>query len=398
MLLPPSKKILLVAGTLRSAPRVVAPDTSSVPFRSTAVALSSISSVALISRKEGEGATTQTQEGSSGGNQQMRFRSGDFGRYVEDNVSSTIKARDYKSATDLISEKVDTNSDLTVIHGNSSRVNGDGFRKNGVSYTLTATEIPSIYNEIEKNDTEKNIVFERSSPDGIARMRGEDVSPTLNAMTGGNRQPCVVNVAFKEDYPDDNNGLMHCGDEVDKVSVRKHRVDVKKLQATLQKHRKPIRKISEDLNVNKTTVEHWFRTDKSFSIPLPDEWLKVKEYLNIETDEFDKPIMEFEEKDNVFESSKRIYDAEGSYPTMTASNTLPKVFVKKSVVIRRLTPIEAERLQGLPDNYTQIPYRGKPKDECPISKRYEACGRAMSINVMEHLGTRIKMVQEKYGD
>ena len=108
--------------------------------------------------------------------------------------------------------------------------------------------------------------------------------------------------------------------------------------------------------------------------------------------------MEFEEKDNVFESSKRIYDAEGSYPTMTASNTLPKVFVKKSVVIRRLTPIEAERLQGLPDNYTQIPYRGKPKDECPISKRYEACGRAMSINVMEHLGTRIKMVQEKYGD
>ena len=349
-------------------------------------------------RKEGEGATTQTQEGSSGGNQQMRFRSGDFGRYVEDNVSSTIKARDYKSATDLISEKVDTNSDLTVIHGNSSRVNGDGFRKNGVSYTLTATEIPSIYNEIYKNDTENNIVFERSSPDGIARMRGEDVSPTLNAMTGGNRQPCVVNVAFKEDYPDDNNGLMHCGDEVDKVSVRKHRVDVKKLQATLQKHRKPIRKISEDLNVNKTTVEHWFRTDKSFSIPSPDEWLKVKVYLNIETDEFDKPIMEFEEKDNVFESSKRIYDAEGSYPTMTASNTLPKVFVKKSVVIRRLTPIEAERLQGLPDNYTQIPYRGKPKDECPISKRYEACGRAMSINVMEHLGTRIKMVQEKYGD
>ena len=349
-------------------------------------------------RKEGEGAPTQTQEGSPGGNQQMRFRSGDFGRYVEDNVSSPIKARDYKSATDLISEKVDTNSDLTVIHGNSSRLNGDGFRKNGVSYKLTATEIPSIYNEIYKNDTENNIVFERSSPDGIARMRGEDVSPTLNAMTGGNRQPCVVNVAFKEDYPDDNNGLMHCGDEVDKVSVRKHRVDVKKLQATLQKHRKPIRKISEDLNVNKTTVEHWFRTDKSFSIPSPDEWLKVKEYLNIETDEFDKPIMEFEEKDNVFESSKRIYDAEGSYPTMTASNTLPKVFVKKSVVIRRLTPIEAERLQGLPDNYTQIPYRGKPKDECPISKRYEACGRAMSINVMEHLGTRIKMVQEKYGD
>ena len=116
--------------------------------------------------------------------------------------------------------------------------------------------------QIPKNNSEK-IVFERSSPDGIARMRSEEVSPTLNGMTGGNRQPC---------------------------------------------------------------------------------------------------------------------------------------FVEKKSVIRRLTPIETERLQGLPDNYTQIPYNGKPKEDCPISKRYEACGRAMSINVMEHLGTRIKMVQEKYGD
>jgi len=61
-------------------------------------------------------------------------------------------------------------------------------------------------------------------------------------------------------------------------------------------------------------------------------------------------------------------------------------------IIRRLTPIECERLQGFPDNYTQIPWNGKPKEECPVSKRYEACGRSMSINVMEWLGTRIQKV------
>ena len=61
-------------------------------------------------------------------------------------------------------------------------------------------------------------------------------------------------------------------------------------------------------------------------------------------------------------------------------------------LIRRLTVKECERLQGFPDNYTQIPYMGKQKEDAPISKRYEACGRAMSINVMEWLGQRIQMV------
>jgi len=86
---------------------------------------------------------------------------------------------------------------------------------------------------------------------------------------------------------------------------------------------------------------------------------------------------------------------EGVSPTlnaMTGGNRQP--CVARNTIVRRLTPLECERLQGLPDNYTQIPYRGKPKEECPVSKRYEACGRAMSINVMEWLGTRIKEVHE----
>ena len=255
------------------------------------------------------------------------------------------------------------------------------------------TFIKSIKNDSKLTD---NIIcFEQRSPDnGSPRIQTEERSPTLTAMTGGNRQPCIVK--FKNKYPEDTNGLMHCGDELDTVSVRKFEVDILGLQSVLKKHRQPIKKISETLDVNKTTVEHWFRTDKSFSIPSPDIWFKLKNYLGITTDEFDQSIMEFEEKDNVFESSQRVYDSNGSYPTITASNVLPKVFETTEVVLRKLTPIECERLQGLPDNYTQIPYRGKSKEECPTSKRYEACGRGMSVNVMEFLGTKIKEVNSKY--
>ena len=92
----------------------------------------------------------------------------------------------------------------------------------------------------------------------------------------------------------------------------------------------------------------------------------------------------------------RVYKEEVS-PTlnaMTGGNRQPVIM--RNNVIRRLTPIEVERLQGFPDNYTQVPYRNKPKEDAPVSKRYEACGRAMSINVMEWLGSRIQKVHEKH--
>ena len=47
---------------------------------------------------------------------------------------------------------------------------------------------------------------------------------------------------------------------------------------------------------------------------------------------------------------------------------------------RRLMPIECERLMGYPDNYTRIPYRGKPAEQCPDGPRYDACGNGWAIN------------------
>lgn len=63
--------------------------------------------------------------------------------------------------------------------------------------------------------------------------------------------------------------------------------------------------------------------------------------------------------------------------------------VQQEWAVRRLTPRECERLQGFPDDFTAIPYRGKSAADGP---RYKALGNSMAVNVMRVLGTRIAMV------
>lgn len=68
--------------------------------------------------------------------------------------------------------------------------------------------------------------------------------------------------------------------------------------------------------------------------------------------------------------------------------------VADAMEVRRLTPIECERLQGYLDNYTAIPWRGKPADKCPDGPRYKALGESMAVPVMCWLSERIQMVQD----
>ena len=69
-------------------------------------------------------------------------------------------------------------------------------------------------------------------------------------------------------------------------------------------------------------------------------------------------------------------------------------FLAQASAVRRLTPIECERLQGFCDNYTQIPWRNKPAENCPDGPRYKAMGNSMAVPVMRWIGERIKMVEE----
>ena len=62
-----------------------------------------------------------------------------------------------------------------------------------------------------------------------------------------------------------------------------------------------------------------------------------------------------------------------------------------NTVVRRLTPVEAERLQGFPDGYTNIPWNNKPT--APDSRRYKALGNSMAVPVMKFIGSRIEGAQ-----
>ena len=59
----------------------------------------------------------------------------------------------------------------------------------------------------------------------------------------------------------------------------------------------------------------------------------------------------------------------------------------KNMAVRKLTPIECERLQGFPDDYTNI------KENCPDGHRYKAMGNSMAVPVMKWIGKRIELVR-----
>ena len=62
----------------------------------------------------------------------------------------------------------------------------------------------------------------------------------------------------------------------------------------------------------------------------------------------------------------------------------------QAMTVRRLTTVECARLQGFPDHYTEIPWRGKPPEQCPRAPQYKAYGNSMCVNVIEWLGKRIE--------
>ena len=78
-----------------------------------------------------------------------------------------------------------------------------------------------------------------------------------------------------------------------------------------------------------------------------------------------------------------------------ASDCFDLVLAREKRYIRRLTPLECERLQGCPDDYTQIEWRGKPAEQCPDSLRYKAIGNSMAVPVMRWIGERIKRIKEE---
>ena len=63
--------------------------------------------------------------------------------------------------------------------------------------------------------------------------------------------------------------------------------------------------------------------------------------------------------------------------------------VNSGMRVRRLTPVECERLQGFPDDFTKVPYRNKSATDCPDGLRYQALGNSWAVPVITWIGQRI---------
>ena len=74
-----------------------------------------------------------------------------------------------------------------------------------------------------------------------------------------------------------------------------------------------------------------------------------------------------------------------------ASGGSSRSYIAAPMQVRRLTPTECERLQGFPDGYTQVPYRGKPAADGP---RHKALGNSMAVPCMRWIGERIEVVRK----
>lgn len=163
------------------------------------------------------------------------------------------------------------------------------------------------------------------------------------------------------------------------VKVRKYEVDVNLLRKVLREHKCYTNKeIAEKLNKPLTLVEHWFRNDNSFAIPDAEIWFNLKKLLNIETNEFDKSITTFEEKEGVYEKSNRCYFDNGIAPTLMSSSADEKIISK--LRIRKLTPKECWRLMGFNDEDFE-----KASKVNSNTQLYKQAGNSIVVNVLESI-------------
>jgi DNA (cytosine-5)-methyltransferase 1 len=92
----------------------------------------------------------------------------------------------------------------------------------------------------------------------------------------------------------------------------------------------------------------------------------------------------------------RLMGGDGQIVGALAADTGAKqqCYIAAPWAVRRLTPTECERLMGFPDGFTQIPWRGKPAENCPDGPRYKALGNSWAVNCADWIGERIAEVDK----
>lgn len=261
------------------------------------------------SRKARQEVATTTGSGAEGRRGpalgQNGFRMTAFGEYADDETASTMKARDYKDATDL------------------------------VSYTL----------------------FEPRSADGVPRISPDQtLCPTLNTMSGRQREPCIAFNSRQDPVSGDVfGGLDTCSPQAQAIAYPLNSMTMLGRPSDDLKPRMGLGIGKPDDPQNTLTGNHHHAVAVAW-----DEELNARQEL----------------------AGTLLRGGQGGRHDGVMVST-------HEMQVRRLTPVECERLQGFPVNYTQIPWAGKHADQCPDGHRYKALGNSWAVPNVRWIGARI---------
>ena len=252
----------------------------------------------------------------------------------------------------------------------------------------------------KRKDSSEGIAqcFEPRSPDGHARLIGE-FSPTLNRMGGGQREPCVIQpIALAENtigrLPENGgngDGFADGGPMYTLNATGVHGVAqpisfdmaqiTSKANGTRVESGLPVSTLAKGSQMHVAqpiafTTEQTPKFNNDQAMTLTSTQYKRPQCVTQPTP------FGISEQPNVGHCLR----AGASMADKHESTT----YVAQQMAVRRLTPKECERLQGFPDNYTDIKLKGKPTPDGP---RYKALGNSMAVPVMAWIGKRIQEVE-----
>lgn len=260
-------------------------------------------------------------------------------RFKEDGEEMfTLTAQDRHGVVIAPSGEIDVKGNLGGSYESGGRVYG----VDGVSPTISARDFkgPKLVYEEEVPQSPIMVgMLDMKGNDAIRRVYDSDgCGPTLTTMGGGNTEPKIVERA----------GEVKRYDVEIPVRVRKHEIDEEALKSFLREGKakvgKTVKEIAQETGAPLTEAEHWFRRDSSFAVPRPEKWLELKKSLNIQGSEWDRSVMEFEERPGVFEKANRVYDDSGISPTLTAASSDEKIVTRATgVTYNRKAGIKSER-------------------------------------------------------
>lgn len=292
-----------------------------------------------------------------------------FGDYIFDETASTTKARDFKDATDLVIHQSTIAFDTTQI---TSPQNGCNPQPGDPSHPLAATgHPPAVVYAIQERAISEN---PNAGPDGMG-IRSDSVAYTMEARS------VPQAVAYGVDYEhnpvrlDGVMGPLLAGSPPGGGHPLPAIMDSKSVAYSYQSSQSGVR--IDDIVGTITGEGYGSRSHSGVMVHGTQDPI---------TSDIAFPLARNSGQENVY----------------VENNTL---------AVRRLMPVECERLQGFPDNWTRIPI--KHFDKMKVSKtrpahywepdpdggywlmasdsqRYKQCGNSMATNVMAWLGARIQ--------